>query len=481
MAEKFSVMQGLFGMNPAQAARGAFDQAYDEELGRQAQIAQLDPWQATRMFSGQAGNMLGRAGARLVGGMLGADIEEPTVKRARIVQEAIQGLAPEELSDPRVFGPRIIQAFQENGLSNEAVMLGQELEAQGLARAKTIADISKARNESSPFGKINPKDFTPASLAKFRQTGDFNDLEADPSSKAAPIIAMERFNAKLADMKAKGIFVEDLDPYEQAELYANASAAIGAEAAAGFMPTFAKGKSLTVEEQKRVGLASEMARAEPVVMSLENSGWKFSGALAQMLSAPSMKDSNLPVIDFLKVKGVPDSDLRAMDAYLNYLGPALYQKTGAAVTVSEFMRMMRGYLPWEWDNEASLGHKQDIRRAQLIGTEQAFTAAGLDAYNAARERLGLPPSDRVIAGPLSKSTGAPRRAPLSTAPINEPPKPNKVPRGTTTVSGTVKPAPSSGAAATIRSAPVGSQEWSKAWDSMTPSEREEYVRERTGR
>jgi hypothetical protein len=126
----------------------------------------------------------------------------------------------------------------------------------------------------------------------------------------------------------------------------------------------------------------------------------------------------------LKLRGAAK---RAMDAYLNFLGPALYQKTGAAVTISEFLRDMRGSVPWSWDNPASIGEKQQARRAQLVGSEEGFTAPGLAAYNRARARFGLAPAERAIRGPLDSQNVPAKSAQPETGarPISRTPFPDR--------------------------------------------------------
>lgn len=470
MAEKFSVMQGLFGLNPGQAATQVFDQGYDESLNQQAALAKLDPMQRIGAFQGVSGQMIGNAGAKLVGGMLGADIEEPNVKRARLVQESLRGLPPEAASDPRAFGPILMQKFQENGMGNEAVMLGQELQNMMLGQAKTRAEVGKLQKEASGIGNVTPKDFTPASLKRFQETGDYSVLEVNPSSKAAPLIMMEQFNEKIDKMQREGITFDQLDPYEQVRVFGLASQVYGPESAKQTFPMFTQGGAMTVEEAKSMRFATMMATAEPTIRQLEKQGFKFRNIFAQAMAVPEMKDQS--VLSILKMYGATNEELRAMDAYLQFLGPALYQKTGAAVTASEFNRDMRGSVAWEWDNDASLGEKQRMRRAQLVGTEQGLSAAGVAAYNRSLEQMGLPPLDREIRGPLDKK--APKKEiPLHpTAVIN----PGLNPAGTPTkspreVSGTIKPmgAPSG--------APKpGTPEFNAWWNGLSTEERVAHMK-----
>lgn len=54
---------------------------------------------------------------------------------------------------------------------------GQPIAQRGSITGKEIASPRAGEPTDSPFGKVNPKDFTPASLEKFNKSGSFADLK----------------------------------------------------------------------------------------------------------------------------------------------------------------------------------------------------------------------------------------------------------------------------------------------------------------
>ncbi len=61
-------------------------------------------------------------------------------------------------------------------MRQEAAKLGQETELKKAKIGKYQAETTKALREQGPFGKVNPADFTPSSLATFNRTGNYADL-----------------------------------------------------------------------------------------------------------------------------------------------------------------------------------------------------------------------------------------------------------------------------------------------------------------
>jgi len=107
----------------------------------------------TRDTRGGLGRVLLTKGARELGSLFG--IEDPTLVRAKKVRQALseaQGqLTPEDLQNPAVLYPKLIETFKAYDLPEEALQLGQYAISQkadlGLTDAKTQVEIKKALTE----------------------------------------------------------------------------------------------------------------------------------------------------------------------------------------------------------------------------------------------------------------------------------------------------------------------------------------------
>lgn len=61
-------------------------------------------------------------------------------------------------------------------MRQESTKLAQESQLKTAQTLKAVAEAKKAGTEQGPFGKVNPADFTPTSLATFNRTGNYADL-----------------------------------------------------------------------------------------------------------------------------------------------------------------------------------------------------------------------------------------------------------------------------------------------------------------
>jgi hypothetical protein len=107
----------------------------------------------TRDTRGGLGRVLITKGARELGSLFG--IEDPTLVRARKVRQALSEaqsqLNPEDLQNPNVLYPKLIETFKAYDLPEEALQLGQYAISQradlALTDAKTQVEIKKALTE----------------------------------------------------------------------------------------------------------------------------------------------------------------------------------------------------------------------------------------------------------------------------------------------------------------------------------------------
>lgn len=165
-----NIVAGLFGISP--------QQAYQQQQAQQnAQAAQ-----AFNSAGGTPGQLMAQAysnaGSSALGlgaGMMG--IEPTAVVEARKRQELMQGIDMSTSAGLKEKANQFAQAGDQE-MALKLIMLANKREAE----------LAKANSESSPFAKINPKDYTPESLRKYMQSKNPSDLEAQtPDGKISQI------------------------------------------------------------------------------------------------------------------------------------------------------------------------------------------------------------------------------------------------------------------------------------------------------
>ncbi len=191
----------LFGPSLAQA-QAAMAQ---EDEATTARLAQLSPEQQLTRVALQGGRQAGRA----LGGLFG--IEDPRLKEAAQQEAIFKELKDSgvDFTKPEQLYPALINAYQSRGMIDKAIVAAAkyedvksaslkteaELGLKGAQTEKALAEAAKAQREKldTPFGKVDPDKFTPESLDKFRETGNYADLVAKPDkAKAPPSVGQDR-------------------------------------------------------------------------------------------------------------------------------------------------------------------------------------------------------------------------------------------------------------------------------------------------
>ena len=180
-----NVTQSLFGLSPQaiQAQRAA-------ELNQQAlQFAQLTPMQQAQMGMFRAGSQLGSGIASAMG------YEDPEIAQAKARQGLFGSL---NMADP--------QALRE-AARNADPATAQALIAQALEIEKKEADIGAAKalagqrsREANPIEQLaRTGKYKPASLAKFAQSGKWEDLELTQPLNPTELQRLQEYRDTLTD------------------------------------------------------------------------------------------------------------------------------------------------------------------------------------------------------------------------------------------------------------------------------------------
>lgn len=183
-----SVMQGLFGPTPLELQQMQQQQMRDQA----AQMSQMQGGQLSRYLAGMAGGMLGQ----------NLGFEDPRIKEAK-ARDAMMMEGGFDLSSAGLRAKA--EKFRQIGDLRTAMILMQRAQDADAAqaeiqykKARALAEMKKDQTEGSQIAKVNPKDFTPESLAKYSVSQDFNDLE--PVSKEGK---MSQFALKLTEAGLK--------------------------------------------------------------------------------------------------------------------------------------------------------------------------------------------------------------------------------------------------------------------------------------
>lgn len=206
----------LFGPSLAQTQAGIAQE--DEAIT--AKLAQLTPEQQLTRVALQGGRQAGKA----LGGLFG--IEDPRLKEAAQQEAIFKELKDSgvDFTDSEQLYPALINAYQSRGMIDKAIVAAAKYEdvkatslktkaeigLKGAQTEKALAEAAKAQREKldTPFGKVDPDKFTPESLDKFRETGNYADLVAKPEKAKAPpsvgtdreAVSLELYNKNFMDL-----------------------------------------------------------------------------------------------------------------------------------------------------------------------------------------------------------------------------------------------------------------------------------------
>jgi hypothetical protein len=201
---------GVKAQQPISGAMSALPSIYQNVTNQALARQGTDIAQAFRGATQGIGGMLGAVGAPELGRSVSQLSVSPEERQAAQAQQALQGL-DQNNADSLEAAARRLQQLNLTGaaqqLSTRAIQLRDRDERAKLARAAEMRAESeeqrraageeratatselqnrltelniqqKERNPNAPdIGAINPQDYTPASIEKFRKTGVFTDLK----------------------------------------------------------------------------------------------------------------------------------------------------------------------------------------------------------------------------------------------------------------------------------------------------------------
>ena len=166
MAER-NIVGSLFGMTPEMYQRGVARQSTADNLA----AANLTPGQLAGFYAMEAGSGLGRATQGLLG------VEDPQLKMVRDITAMRQQYDTSSVDGLRQFAG----ALSQRGYSDFAMQAAQR--AAELEQTMAVTNLREAQAKAATGGRaVSPEQlltsgrYTPASIAKYEQSGNISDL-----------------------------------------------------------------------------------------------------------------------------------------------------------------------------------------------------------------------------------------------------------------------------------------------------------------
>lgn len=167
---------------------------------RAAQFASLNPSQQLAFMGYKAGANVGQGLAQAAG----VDIQDPAIKRATALRQLAQGIDVTTTNGLSQYAQRL----QQSGFTAEANKLAEAIQQRKLTEAKTGAEEAlteqrlREKQASDPFEQlVRTGKATPASLAKYKKSGNPADLEWIEKPSQTEIQKLQMYRDTLTDPK----------------------------------------------------------------------------------------------------------------------------------------------------------------------------------------------------------------------------------------------------------------------------------------
>ena len=401
-------------------ASSALPGIFSNVLAQQAPALATDVAQAARGITQGVGGMLGAVGQQGLGQAVAGATISPEERQAAQAQQVLQGL-DQNNADSLEAAARRLQQLNLTGaaqqLSTRAIQLRDRDEKAKLARAaemraesaeqRDIAGEERAtaaaelqnrltelniqqeeRNPNAPdIGAINPQDYTPASIEKFRKTGVFTDLKrvVKPASdertndeknldRYLKLIAENKLDAARSFGRATGLIPEMSVALQKAYLDSGKAAQESSASALrlndlineidAVKDEFGGGTTTTWEEQYK-----KMVGDQDAVSALR-SRYNAVRAGEAMRNLPPGASSDTDVA--LALSGVPPENANA-ETVIGFL-------RGVAKLEEFTAKYNQAKVKYMDENREIVGFETEFRNAQEAAKTQQRTTAGGVTY-----------------------------------------------------------------------------------------------------
>ena len=267
----------------------------------------------------------------------------------------------------------------------------------GMNRSQALAKLLEMKSSDNPYladatsvlsgllpkdaeiGAVNPADWTPQSLQKYKETGNYNDLEARTETKAANLQHTTREFTDKSGNKWKQDYAWDptsatmqpvAKPY-MSEAYKESEG------------TWSQPVTMEDENGKLVTMQFNSKGASRVVSGLktpdrpmteyEGQSALFADRVRDTLSTfdapyiPSTKESVEASIPLVGNQMITSPARQFMQAERNFINAVLRRESGATISPAEFENARKQYIPQPGDDQKTLEMKKRNREVQLHG------------------------------------------------------------------------------------------------------------------
>ena len=247
-----------------------------------------------------------------------------------------------------------------------------------LASKAVLGDIENMfKAPETNLGKVEIKDFTPTSIAKFKETGNYNDLQPITKDVAPTTRQMKQGNFEVTQQwnpeSKSWVEIARGPAFKQDENKAPAGYVWGKSDANG-NPTLVplsggpadKAVNPTEQQANAYTFSTRMEKADKTLNDLEG---KYNPLAISAKSSPIV--TNIPGAQTLINKNMSPETQRAEQAQRDFVNAVLRRESGSAISQSEFDNARIQYFPQPGDSPQVLAQKAQNRRTAIEGIKKA--------------------------------------------------------------------------------------------------------------
>lgn len=277
--------------------------------------------------------------------------------------------------NPKLAEQLMMSRFTDYQKRNDPFKLSKDETLFGRDANGNLVKLATNPGENTQFGKINPSEYTPASVATFMQTGKQSDLVSAKPAVVPTTRNMRQGNQDITQqwnpstnswqtIATGNAFKPDEGTQKPPAGYAWGKD--GSLVAIKGGPAD-KAANLT-ESQANANLFGSRAKASHNILNgLEG---KYNPALIQ---AQESGAGNLPGVGYVLNKFADQNTQSAAQAQRDFVNAVLRKESGASISSSEFDQARKQYFPQPGDTPETIKQKRDNRAIAIKGIE---TAAG---------------------------------------------------------------------------------------------------------
>ena len=247
-----------------------------------------------------------------------------------------------------------------------------------LASKAVLGDIENMfKAPETNLGKVEIKDFTPTSIAKFKETGNYNDLQPITKDVAPTTRQMKQGNFDITQQwnpeSKSWIEIARGPAFKQDENKAPAGYVWGKPDTNG-NPTLVplsggpadKAVNPTEQQANAYTFSTRMEKADKTLNDLEG---KYNPLAISAKSSPIV--TNIPGAQTLINKNMSPETQKAEQAQRDFVNAVLRRESGSAISQSEFDNARIQYFPQPGDSPQVLTQKAQNRRTAIEGIKKA--------------------------------------------------------------------------------------------------------------